>query len=402
MKKVIIIGAGASGLTCAINCKSENNEVVVLEKNSICGKKILITGNGRCNYYNDNQDIIHYHSLSEELLGYFINKKRLERVLDFFDSIGIIPEIKDGYYYPKSNQAVSIKNALELECINKGVKLIYNTEVSDIKKNNNQFMINTNNGVFEADVVVIATGSKASKKTGSDGIGYKLGKKFNHTVIEPLAGLVQLICDDKITNASGVRTKVKLTLIENNKTISSSEGELQITDYGISGIVSMQLSSLVARGLYENKNEVIKINFLPWVENIKTFLDNRNKKLKNRTISELLDGILNYKLVNTILKISEIRNEELYENLDSIRKDVLIKNLENYKVIIQSTKGFDNAQICSGGIALKEVTDNFESKLVSNLYFIGEVLDVNGDCGGYNLTFAWLSGIVVGEYIKNK
>ena len=303
--KIIIIGGGASGLTTAINMKTNDNEVIILEKNSDCGKKILVTGNGRCNYFNEDQDISHYHSTQKELLSSFITEDRIKKVLPFFESIGIYPSIKDGYYYPNSNQAVSLKNALEIECINKGVKIIRDTNVISIKKEN-KFIIKTDNDVYESDILIIATGSKASPKTGSDGSGYEFATGFGHNIIKPLPGLVQLVCNSKLKEASGVRVKTKLSLIEDGNLIKDEIGELQITDYGISGIVAMQLSSHIARGLDENKKEEVLINFLPGIENIKTFIENLNNNLNNRTISEILDGFLNYKLVNNILKASNI------------------------------------------------------------------------------------------------
>ena len=401
MKKIMIIGGGASGLTTAINAKDDNNEVFILEKNSSCGKKILVTGNGRCNYYNDDQDLRHYHSTNNELISRFISINKINKIIPFFESLGIYPEIKDGYYYPKSNQAISIKNALELECINKGVKIINDITTIDIKKDNNRFIITTDKGKYEADIVIISTGSKASIKNEKYN-GYNLASSLGHSIIKPLPGLVQLISKNKLKEASGVRVKACLSLLEDNKHIKDEIGELQITDYGISGIVAMQLSSNIARGLDENKKEEIIINFLPGINDTKMFIDNLNSRLKNRTISEILDGLLNYKLVNTLLKNINIQRDSYYDSLTNNQKELLINNLSSYKIDIEDTKGFMNAQICSGGVPLTEIKENFESKLVDNLYFTGEVIDINGDCGGYNLSFAWLSGIIVGEDIKNK
>ena len=401
MKKTIIIGGGASGLTAAINAKEDDNEVIILEKNSDVGKKILVTGNGKCNYFNEDQDINHYHSNNKELVKNFITSDRIKKVLPFFESIGIIPFIKDGYYYPNSNQAISLRNALEIECINKGVKIIRDANVIGIKKEN-KFIIETNNETYESDILVIATGSKASPKTGSDGSGYEFALNLGHKIIKPLPGLVQLVCNSKLKEASGVRIKTKLSLIEDGNLIKDEVGELQITDYGISGIVAMQLSSYIARGLDENKKEEILINFLPGISDIKTFIENLNNNLNNRTISEILDGLLNYKLVNVILKDSNINNNEFYNNLNNEKRDKLIENLSAYKINIDNTKDFDSAQICTGGIPLDELTNEFESKKIKDLYFTGEIIDINGDCGGYNLTFAWISGITVGNTIKKK
>ena len=401
MKKIIIIGGGASGLAAAINSKNKKNEVIILEKNKECGKKILITGNGKCNYYNSNQNINHYHSSNLELIGEFINQERIEKILPFFESVGILPDIKDGYYYPMSNQSISIRNALVKECENKGVKIIYNCNVNNIIKENDKFIIETNIGKYESDILVMSTGSKAFPKTGSTGEGYEFAKKFGHSVIKPLPGLVQLISNDKLKDASGVRTKVKLTLMEDDIFITDELGELQITDYGISGIVAMQLSSYISKGLNEHKKEKVSINFLPTIESIDLFLDKLNNNVKNRTISELLDGLLNYKLVNLILKKSNINNNEYYDNIDLDRKKRLIDNLISYKIDIQDTKGFDSSQICIGGIPLSELNNSFESKIINKLFFTGEIIDLNGDCGGYNLSIAWISGIEVGTQIKN-
>ena len=401
MKKIVIIGGGASGLTAAINAKTDNNEVIVLERNSSCGKKILVTGNGKCNYFNEDQNIKHYHSTNTEKIKEFISDERINKVLPFFESIGIIPYIKDGYYYPNSNQAVSLKNALEIECNNKGIKIINDVMVTNVKKEE-KFIIKTESNIYDADILIVATGSKASPKTGSDGSGYEFASSFGHSIIKPLPGLVQLVSDTKLKDASGVRVKAKLTLYEDKTKINEEVGELLITDYGISGIVAMQLSSRIARGLDENKKEEVFINFLPGISDIRIFIENLNNNLNNRTISEILDGLLNYKLVNTILKKSNINNNEFYGNLSSEQKDRLIENLAEYKLNIDGTKDFDSAQICTGGIPLSELTNDFESTIVKDLYFIGEVIDINGDCGGYNLTIAWISGITVGEKIKKE
>lgn len=399
MKKIIIIGGGASGLTAAINAKSNTNEVIILEKNSDCGKKILVTGNGRCNYFNDDQDIKHYHSKCENKLNDFINDTNLNEVLNFFESIGISPEIKDGYYYPKSNQAISVKNALLNEAISRKIKIVNNIDVTNIVKNENKFIIETNNGNYEADVVILATGSKAAPKTGSDGIGYKILKNLGFEIEKPLPGLVQLISSDNLKDASGVRTKAKLSLYENNELIKEEIGELQLTDYGISGICAMQLSSYISKGLDDKNIEEVRINFLPWLEiDILSFVNERNELLKNRTISQLLDGLLNYKLVNTLLKKSNIKLDDLWNDLSNNKKEELCENLVNYKMFIDDTKDFENAQICVGGLSLEEINESFETK-IENLYVVGELLDVNGDCGGYNLTFAWLSGIIAGKKI---
>ena len=193
MKRVVIIGAGASGLISSIFARKNKNDVTVLEKNEICGKKILMTGNGRCNFWNEDQNLVHYRSNNFEKIEKILHKNNQIKILDFFKKIGIEPKIKNGYYYPYSNQAVSIQQALILEAQKQGVKIRNKSNVIDVKKNKNEFEIFLENGEkIKSDVVIIATGSKAIPKTGSDGLGYELCRKFNHSIIKPLPALVQL------------------------------------------------------------------------------------------------------------------------------------------------------------------------------------------------------------------
>ena len=405
MEKVVIIGGGASGLVAAINAKTNSNDVIILERNNSCGKKILVTGNGKCNYWNEDQNINHYHSNNQELLEKIINNNS-NQVLDFFSSLGIIPKIKNGYYYPFSNQATSIKNALILEAKKKNITIKTDFLVENIKKEENQFIISSKEEVIISDKLVIATGSKAAPKTGSDGMGYSLAKKLGHTVIKPLPALVQLKTEGNFLKEwQGIRTDVKLSLYEDNNLIKEEQGEIQLTNYGVSGICIFNLSRYVSIGLSKNKKEFIKINFLPFlnISDKKLWLKERNNQVKNRTIEELLEGILNYKLVQVILKKSNINTNKTYVELSDKEKDILIKNLEEFKLNITGTNSFEQAQVCSGGIPLDEINiETMESKLIKNLYFIGEILDVDGDCGGYNLGFAWISGMLAGKDIKGR
>ena len=215
MQKVIIIGGGASGIMTAIHATSKNDEVVVLERNSSCCKKLLMTGNGRCNYWNEDQQINHYNSNKQEELEKIITPKNQKDVLSFFDQIGIIPKIKEGYYYPFSNQAVSVEYALLLQAKLNGIKIITDCFVSDIEYKNN-FIVKTNKGKMLADKVVIATGSKAIPKTGSDGNGYFLAEKLGLLVTPVLPSLVQLKGEEKyFKNWNGIRTEVDISIYEN-------------------------------------------------------------------------------------------------------------------------------------------------------------------------------------------
>ena len=403
MKKVFIIGAGASGLTAAIKA-SKNYDVTIFEKNNKPGKKILITGNGKCNYWNENQDIKNYHSSGDYTK--IVNQINLVKAHAFLDSIGIVPFIKNGYYYPNSQQAISVVNALVDEAINNNVKFIYE-EVIDVKKEGNRFIVTTNNSEYESDILIVATGGKAAPKTGSDGFGYKIAEKFGHNLIKPLPALVGLEIEENLKDLSGIRSTGEVKLIIDNEFYQSEVGEIQINDYGFSGIPVMQISSNAVKALDKKQNVSISINYLPNIASdilgLRSFLKVQSKHLNNKTISQILDQLFNYKLSNYFLNKSKINKDSMVEKLSNDELDLLCHYILNdsYKVI--KDHGFDNAQVTSGGIDLKEVNlDTLESLKVNGLYFCGEILDVDGACGGYNLSFAWISGIIAGEVRGDK
>ena len=406
MKKIIIIGCGPSGITAGIYAKNKKNEVIILEKNNKSLKKLLITGNGKCNYFNEDFSIKHYYSSDIDKLSNIINEQNKKRVLEFISNIGIVPRIKNGYYYPLSNQAYSIHNALIKEAQIRGVRIINNANVLNIIKEKDKFIIKTTNEEYIADKVVIATGSKAYPKTGSDGAGYELAKNLNHRINKVYPGLAGLKSNDKfIKDLSGVRSEVAVALYS-DKLIKEEKGEIQFNDNGISGICIYNLSNYVGKLIDNRKKVSVKVNFLNElnISNTKALiklLDSTNNKIYKRTITELLEGFLNYKIVNVILKKCQIDNSLSWDNITYKQKETIADSLTNFIINITGIKEYDNAQICVGGIPLTDIDSKFESKHIPNLYFTGEVIDVAGDCGGYNLGFAFLSGMIVGDDIRN-
>lgn len=403
MKRIVVIGGGAAGLVASIFASQNDNEVILLEKNNVCGKKILMTGNGKCNYFNDDFAIEHYRSNNLNILEKIITEENKAKVLHFFDSIGIIPKIKNGYYYPCSEQALSIRDALVLQAKLVGVDIRNNVEVLDIEYKNNKFIITTSVGEIKADNVILASGSKAAPNTGSDGFGYEIAKKFGHTIITPLPALVQLQgIGNYFKDWAGVRSDVIISLYEDDKKIAEEAGEIQLTDYGISGICVFQFSGRVARGIAKLKTERVLINFLPWlavknIDDLVKWLTERNKKIKKRTIAQLLNGMLNHKLVNVLLNKCKIVKNKQWDDLTSEQKKAIATNFISFPLTIKGTNSFDKAQVCSGGIPLNEINiKTMESLKQKGLYLVGEILDVDGECGGYNLGFAWLSGILAG------
>lgn len=410
MEKVVIVGGGASGIVAGIFSKRIDNEVIILEKNSKPLKKLLITGNGRCNFFNDDFNVSHYYSDNIDDLSNIINVHNKSRIIkDFLLNIGVVARIRNGYYYPNSNQSYSVHNSLLKEASVRGVKVIGDTKVLNIVKDNNKFIIDTNNGRYVCDKVVVSTGSCAYPKTGSEGDGYLFGKSFGHGIIPVYPALVQLVSDSRfIRDLSGVRSDVKVSLCSNDNVVKSDIGEIQFTDYGLSGICIYNLSILVNKLLSEGKDVSVKVNFFNDFElyDVLSFInwfDKQNSIVVNRTITELLEGYLNYKVVNVILKLCGIDYDSSWNEISFKKKQLLAQYLVSFKVNIVGTKGFESAQVCVGGISIEDIDiATFESKIVPGLYFTGEVLDVTGDCGGYNLGFAFLSGMLAGEAIGGK
>lgn len=406
MKKVIIIGGGASGLTAAIYASDNEYDVTIIEKNSNLGKKILVTGNGRCNYFNEDFNIKHYVSDSD--IEGLINDINKEKILTFFKKVGFIAKIKDGYYYPYSNQAISIQNTLLTEIKNRNIKVLTDIIFEDIEYINGLFYVKTDKGVYESDKVILATGSKALYDTEAENVSYNVLKKLNHNIIKPLPGLVQLKCEGNyLKEWNGIRCDAKLSLYENNTLIKTEVGELHLTNYGISGICTLQLSNYAVRSIDDGNNVNIKINFLDFL-NIRNFndfieyFDKRNNHLKSRTVSEMFDTILNYKLSNLLIRLSRINLDKKYNDLTYDEKKILSNNMINFNLNIVGYNSYKEAQVSLGGISLEDINLNtMESLKQKGLYITGELLDITGDCGGYNLGVAWLTGILAGENIND-
>ena len=404
--KIVIVGCGASGIACAIVAKRNGLDVTVLERNSSALKKLLITGNGRCNYFNDDFTIEHFYSSDMDVLDKIITFDNKESILEFFSSVGIVPNVKNGYYYPYSNQASSIKETLLTEAINLGVNFIYDAYVSSVIKSNNKFIIKCNDFELECDKVIISSGSCAYPKTGSDGNGYSLVSNLGHNVNEVLPSLVPLAGEGSFLKRwEGVRCFSIVSLYADGKFIKKEEGEIQLTSYGISGICVFNISGLANKYLSLGKEVFVKINFVSFVSSSSDFikwLDERDNRLLDRTISQHLDYILNYKLVNTVLSYLKIDGDSLWKDLDFESKKLLAECLTSFNFTVLGSKSFDNSQVCLGGVLLSEINPlTMESLIVPGLYLTGELLDVCGDCGGYNLGFAFISGMIAGGSLND-
>lgn len=360
----IIVGAGASGIACAIRIKQNNPNVnvIIIERLATIGKKLLATGNGRCN-------------LSNEASPY------KEEVVSFFNKIGLVERADDeGRIYPYSSQATTVLEILEDECKRLGVEIITDCTVTGIDED---LCVTTDCGMYMADSIVIATGGMAQKALGSNGSGYELLKGIGHSITPLYPALVQLTSSSKYPRLiKGHRTKCNMKILLDGEIQAEEYGEVLFTDYGLSGIVTMNLSSVVSKNFCE-KNPKKCHAVLDLAPDLS--LNDISAHLKS---FGSLKGILGSKLANAIEKHADGDKEKM------------AKYVKSWRLIITGTKGYDFAQITGGGADTSEF-DNFESKKVKGVYACGEVLDEQFECGGFNLSFAFYSGIKVADKITN-
>ena len=398
-QQIIIIGAGASGLAAGISAAREGASVTIMEHTARPGKKLLSTGNGKCNITNLQFPKDAYRGNQPDFVFPALHTVTVSQTMDFFRELGIVLTERNGYVYPNSGQASTVLEAMLFELEHLGVRIMTECPVKEIKKD---LTVITDHGKHRGDRIILAAGSMAAPKTGSDGSGYSLASKLGHHIIEPLPALVQLRCKEKwYKQAAGVRTDALVTLKIDGKAAASDRGELQITDYGISGIPVFQISRYAARALNEGRKAEAQLDFLPELSptDLEKLLLTRHRQFGYRPAEEFLHGVLNSKLAKILLKEAAIGRESWVKEITEKEIKNLVRCIKELKTIIVSTNTFDQAQVCSGGVDTREVDPvTMESKLIRGLYFSGEILDVDGICGGYNLQWAWSSGITAGSH----
>ena len=398
--EIAVIGGGASGLMAAITAKKSGKEVIILERKDRILKKVLITGNGRCNITNVNANISNYFGKNISSVENILNRFTPQDTMDFFNELGIIcNEENRGKVYPLSGQASSVVDALRFEAERLGIKIETEFYVRKIEKDGFKFRIySEDRKKIEAGRVILAAGGQSYPEFGSNGSGFELAKELGHSVTKLSPSIVQLKTEKhQVKGLQGIKTDVAVTAYGDNKKICTYDGELLFTDYGISGNVVFNISFVMP--LY--KNVEFEIDFMEKFDynELYEMLKERKRILSHLTMENYFNGMINKKLGQFLSKVSGI--EKLSKpvkdlNDSDIRK--LCTVLKKYRVKILETTGFKNAQVTAGGVSLDEVnTETLESKIVKGLYFSGEVLDVYGECGGFNLQWAWASGYIAGE-----
>ncbi len=397
--KIAVIGAGASGLTAAISAAKSGARVTLFEKNHRVGKKILMTGNGKCNLSNKSLSEECYYSEDRAFISSAFEKFGFMDTIMFFNGLGLLLTEKNGGIYPHSEQAASVLDALRFEAESLGIEIICDSNVENVEKNGTGFSVRTVEDKLDFERVIIATGGKAAPKTGSDGSGYAIAKSFGHSILKTYPALTGIRCEGDFWNiSSGVRCAAALLVEQDESGYGSSYGELQFTDYGISGIPAFQISRIVAGLLDEKKQVSIDIDLFPEVDEMTLFneFSARIMLLQDRNIHQILSGFINKKLVTLILKRTGIQ-QDAYFSEGCPELDRIISALKHFRVIAKGVNSYDQAQCTAGGIPLSEINGFFESRICKGLYFCGEILNVDGLCGGYNLQWAWTSGHIAGE-----
>ncbi|QVK17383.1 NAD(P)/FAD-dependent oxidoreductase [Mycoplasmatota bacterium] len=405
---VLIIGGGASGLLAGLAACDLGKQVVIVEGANRIAKKILTTGNGRCNITNHKIKMPYqtFHGQNPTFFQSVLNQFTVEDTINLFNIYGLpLTTLNDGKMYPKSLQASSVVNLFLMNIEERDIPVYLNSKVINIKKQNNKFLVestNSDNQYFLANKVLIACGGSAAPNTGSDGSINRIIKQFGHNIIKPLPTIVQLKLEYKHLKAiSGVRFDALASIMVNQEMKRQEYDEVLFTDYGISGPAILQLSRYASVGLSHNQEVKISLDLFSKQskQEMKDYFDARFALFGHRTVFQSLIGVLHKKLIPVILKNSGIT--DIHKTCDSLtyqEKIKLYQTLKNWTFICNGTNGFKNAQSTIGGVDTTEVYDKtLQSKLVEGLYFSGEVLDVDGDCGGYNLQWAWSSGYLAGK-----
>ena len=399
-EQLIIIGGGPSGLMAAITAARSGRKVTVLEQNEKPGRKLLATGNGKCNLTNLDLSPAHYRGGASGLTSRIFTAFSNRDTLDFFHGIGLKTIDRNGWVYPYTEQASQVLRLLLLEAEKYRVKIKSKEQVTAIDCRNGHFLVSTSTWIYEAGSVIIATGSPASAVRGSSGDAIQFACDLGLDTVSFLPALVPLRIREDVTNRwAGTRVHASVSILTDSECVATDTGEVQLTDFGISGIPVFQVSRYAAERISSGRKVRAVLDFMPDLSehDLAADLEKRAALRPGAPLSELLIGLLPDKLIPLFSgKIGLASKNASSENRQNDYPDIA-RRIKHYVVTITGTASLKQAQICSGGIPLEELTDHLECRKIPGLYFTGEAVDVDGECGGYNLQWAWSSGYVAGK-----
>lgn len=402
-EKIIVIGGGAAGMMAAISANLNGADVTLLERNDRVGKKILATGNGRCNYTNKNLSIKNYHGENSKFAYSGLSQFNVDTTIEFFEMMGITPALGDnGKVFPLSFQSSSMVDILRYEIENKGIKLVLNAFVSGIKKDKGQFEVRLkDNKIFKGDKVIVATGGMALPNSGSDGNGYKLCEDLGHSIVEIIPGLVQLNLEGKHFKAlNGTKFLGRAELYIDDKMVMEDSGDILFTSYGISGPPILNLSRTALYNLNKGKKVEIRVSIIHHMdlEKLYEYLLYRFSLMGEKSVEMALIGFINKRLIIPVLNTINLDKNKNVASLSKEETRRLSQILHSWDFKVTGSQPWANAQVTAGGVNTDEINNKtMESKIVKGLYIVGELVDIDGDCGGFNLQWAWSSGYLAGE-----
>lgn len=404
-KHVIIVGGGASGMMAAISARMHGAVATLLEKNPRVGKKILVTGNGRCNFTNIYADIDHYHGKNPKFIYGAFSEFDVSRTIAFFERLGIAHKVEEcGKVFPMSDQASSMLDVLLYELNRQGVNICCNSPVKNIVGQEGDFSVETQDGrFFHGDRIILCCGGKAMPSTGSDGSGYDLARRMGHKIVDIFPALVQLKLEGNFFNQiEGVKFVGTVEVLSGGKTMAKGRGDILFANYGISGPPILQLSRKAGELLQKKEEAVLKVSIIDTMSKteLQELLALRFENMPEKTVEFSLVGLINKRLIRVLLKQAGIKDLNVpVGNLSAgdIRK--IAEILSDWRFNITGTRSWPSAQVTAGGVDTSGIDPRtLESRFIKGLFFAGEIIDIDGECGGFNLQWAWSSGFTAGKY----
>ncbi|MBE5851725.1 MAG: aminoacetone oxidase family FAD-binding enzyme [Lachnospiraceae bacterium] len=400
---VIVIGGGASGMMAAITAAQQNKAVLLLESSDRVGRKLLATGNGRCNFTHSNISVDDYYTDNREMLNSVLQKYPSESIISLFEAMGMMAKNLNDYIYPFSESASTVLDVLRIQLQELNCYIKTECDVTEINENNHIFSVSGKHFCYESKSVIVAAGSKAGGFYKGNQNMYQLLKPFRHRCTKLYPALTKCHCREDFFKAlAGVRAKANIHVYIDNQFLVSEFGEVQFTKTGISGIPVFQLSGSIAQHLSEKKKVTVSIDFIPDCKKSSLeIIKERLPIMKSCTVEQFFTGFLHKKLMSLFIKMAGLKEQDTVSQYSVKQLQKVIEILRDFKTQISDVEGLENAQVCRGGIPLSECTDDFMSIYQNGLFMCGELLNVDGICGGYNLHFAWASGHICGLAAAN-